>query len=102
MGENYKLTDFTQSVSGNKRTVAGKLTYNGELGETTDCVYIAVYDANNQLKSVSRKIYNFTKGVEKDIISKLAVNTDDFYIKIFVWSEDNVARMLSKTFVIVE
>ena len=102
IGENYKLTDVVHGVYGNKRTISAKLTYNGDMDKASDCVYIAVYDADNRLKGVSMKDYSFTKGVSRDIECELAVNPDDMYIKVFVWSLENTARMLSKTFVITD
>jgi len=102
VGEDYSLTDFQQSVEGNKRTVTGKLTYEGDGEQDCGYVYVAAYDSDNRLKSVSKKNYSFTKGVGKDIECELLVNTDDFYIKVFVWSSENAPKMTAKTFVMTD
>ena len=65
-------------------------------------MYVAAYDSDNRLKSVSKKNYSFTKGVGKDIECELLVNTDDFYIKVFVWSSENAPKMTAKTFVMTD
>ena len=102
VGEDYKLTDFTESVGVITRTISGKLTYNGDKDSISQYVYIAVYDGENNLKNVRKDLYSFKKGVPTDISCKLIANAADLYVRMFVWTENQIAEILPKTLVIVE